>query len=721
MAMLRSFSDRAPAIAWVGQFFVPLGHAFPFLQTGLLCFTLLTEIASIFLLYKILCRSFGRTFPALTTCCILASGALFTGLAHTYLVEPLQALSTVWVLGLAAYQDRLSRPVLLLHTASAVAFGLLVKTSTPLFQLPALLYLAYALLRMKSAREPEKKMWNSRAMLYASIFGTALIVSSTAAWYVVNYQAALAHVIDASSGSAAIFYGHKASLPVKLAWWIREFQKSFFWLPLLLLILLTVPRAVYVRWKRHSGLTTADILTLVSVAAILLVLVSFSLNINEDTRYLFALLPYLAVVVCWVAVNTSFPPIVLLWGAFAIMQLVFVSLQLFGVVRPSARLSDYLQPYRRDDLALRDNMFGSAATLDSSPGSLAFVGEGVVDFNANSLAFYNAIQGGQGGVYYGLGWANTDSRQEWRSLRSSGSKYYVYRRYPATGDSDLFNKFAKPLFVEVVNDPGFSFRPDKSNERVLVFENVPGGARYTGGLGASSADYFPGANPSGTLPYGLLEFPKQGFSLQGKSILEVVGWAVSPSGIGRIQLLIDDKQVADASRNRRPDVAKTYPNDESTGYGANVDISSLPNGLHEISVVVDSRNGLSRRIANVQISISLDFAGVNPEKRLPFGLLEFPRAGSAADGKTLPIVGWAVFPSGIGSVEILMDGHRIKDAERQSRPDVKKAYPAYAFSSGFKADVDLTAVPTGAHRISAVSHSSDGLSRVIGQASVFRP
>jgi hypothetical protein len=718
-AMVNALGDRAPGIAWLGQFFVPLGHMLPFVQSGLLCFTWITQVASTMLLFRILRKSFQQALPALVTCCIVASGPLLIGLTDFYLVEPLQAFSTVWVIGLAAYQNRLSRPILFLHAVSAVAFGLLAKTSTPLFQFPALLYLTFVFLRKRRRLAAEEKMWDSRSFLYASIVGTTLIVSSTVAWYVVNFHAAVYHVVDAASGSASLFYGHKGSFLTKFWWWSNELQKGFFWLPLLVSILVIVPRALFMRWKQHSRLTSTDTLAILSTGGIVSVLGLFALNINEDTRYIFALLPYVAFVVCWVASNVRSNKILFLLGTLAAAQFAVVTAQNYGAISPRARLSNYLQPYERNDLALRDSMLAAAKTLDSSARHRTFVGEGVPDFNANGLLFYGAMQGGSGGSYVGLGWVQTDAIAEWHRIRDSDCKYYVYRKYPAVGDTDPPNQVAKALFARVIKDREFNFRADKSNERVLIFERTEGGARYTGG-DDPSVNGFQGVGPSGRLPYGLLEFPTKGYSSQATEKLRISGWAVSPSGINRVEVLFDRQHLADASRLSRPDVVRAYPGAESTGFAADINLNSLPEGTHEAAIKVYGRDGSSRFIADVPISTSLDFAGVNPEKRLPFGLLEFPKKDTYLNDRgDTQIAGWTVSPSDIDRVEILLDGKHVADAAKMSRPDVKKTYPGFR-STGFTIPVDLRAVPVGPHQISAISYARDGSSRVLARTTVIR-
>jgi hypothetical protein len=726
-AMVNALGDRAPAIAWLGQFFAPLAHFLPSPQTALLCFTLATQMAVVMLLYQVLRKVFATTLAALVTCGIIASGSLFTGLTYRYFVEPLQTLGVVCVAALAAYNERFGRPMLFLLTLAAVAFGLLVKTSSPLYQLPFVLYLAYVFFFRKDSATERARTINSLPWLYVTGATTALLLGVTISWYAANYAATTQHAIEAASGSLSIYYGKKASLLSKFVWWSGQFQKNFLWLPLLIVLVATAPRAVVRRWQQNLGNTRGDILCAVSGLWILVVLLLFARSINEDVRYLLALIPCAAFLICWLASNLKSRKLLVGMAAVAAAQFIITTAQSWGAIAPMEGLSTYLRPYVKDDLALRDSMFGAINTRDASPEHPAIVGEELEEFNAVGLSFYSVVLGRplvRGWSYSGLNFVKADPAKEWARIQKSGCKYYIYRKYPSVSDGDVFNHLAKAMLAKVVSDPGFSFRADKSNDRVLLFERVLGGPRYTGlpgGTGVSPTPAgFSGIGSLAKLPFGLMEFPRMGALEEGEGTIPIVGWAASPQGIAQLQVLVDGQHLANAAKNARPDVVKAYPRMKSAGFRADLDLAFLPDGIHRISVIAVGQDGSSRPLSDIPVITHYNLRRAGPKGKLPFGLLEFPRADFFFEGnEPLPVTGWTVSPTGVKRVEILLDGKHLEDALPNSRPDVVKAYPGLA-STGFAATVGPSGIAVGAHQIAVVAYGQDGSSRVLARTSVTR-
>jgi hypothetical protein len=722
-AMLKALVDRAPAIAWLGQFFVPFGKLLPYTQSGLLCSVLATQLAAILCLFALLKRLFADKLSALLSCCIAASGPLFTGLTYHYLVEPIQLLSVVWPLILCAYYQRLSRPVLALQTIAAIAFGLLAKTSTPLFQFPALLYLAYVFLKGRPGVQATADRRTRQLLLYGTVVAAVLLVSGTLGWYLVNFQAAERHVNEAASGGLAIYYGSKGTLFVKLAFWLLQFRMAFFWPPLFVALGFLLIAAVFTRWTKRTPIASADVLTLLSAGWILVVLLIFSRNINEDTRYLLPLLPYVTMIVCWAAANGPSRKATLFLLGLALLQFAVVTAQAYGAISPQRELSAYLQPYISDDKPLKDTVFAASNTFDSSPGRPTIVGEELPEFNAVGLSFYGAIMGHsvEPGTwsYIAFDWTLSDPDAAWQRIAKVPLRYYALRKYDPALDNQTTNRLAKAEFDRVSHDPGFRFRPDKSNERVLVYE------RTAEKLGAPPlhrvlvANPFRGVEPQGQLPFGLVDYPQMGTTVEGRLVLPVYGWVASPSEVDHVTVAIDGGAAFKADRQSRPDVIKTYPKLKSTGYRADLDVAAIPDGDHRVTVTAFAQKGPSRVLADFSFSIHFDFAGVAVDSKKPFGLLEFPRSGMSVP-KTFGLVGWTVVPSGLGTIEIVVDGHHLEDAGFMSRPDVHKVYPSYSSYSGFKADVDLGSAPPGPHRITVISHGKNALSQILGQVTVIQ-
>jgi hypothetical protein len=716
-AMLHALGDRPPMIAWLGQLFVPLGYRVPLFQSALLLLTWIAQATSVVVLFLALRKMFQETPPALLASAIMATGPLFTALTTRFFVEPLQVLSIVWLFALTAYQRRMSRPVLFLQATAAVAFGLLVKTSTPLFAFPIGLFLIGASIRRGPA--PAAPSWTSRGISCMSLAGAALMASGAFGWYAINHRAAVQHVIEASSGTLALYYGSQGSLLTKVSFWLTHFQRSYFCLPLSIAAILLAPRAIAVRLRHTGGWRRVDLLGLLSVVWIAVVLLLFSCNVNEDIRYLLGLAPYVAFALCWLAAHLESRILLIALGLGCLGQFIVVTAQDYGLMASQGRLSDYLQPYVRDERALRDSIFCAANTVESSPQHITIIGTQLADFNAEGVGFYHAVLLGGNGTkpsypdYQGLSFLRTTG-SEWRRVREGDYRYYVYRKHDPAQDADEFNRLSNPVFARVATSSEFHFRPDKSNDRVLVFERGHGGPRYTGLFKG-----FQGVTAEGSLPFGRMESPQIGDLVEGAPALAVAGWAVCPFGIAAIEIQLDGRRVADASTTRRPDVEKLFPGLPSTGYSASLSTDSLPTGVHEVAVLAHARDGGSRMLSRVPLVFGVSgFQGVNQEGRLPFGWLELPGIGESVEGgANLPLAGWAASASGIAAIEVQLDGRRVAGVTTRSRPDVEKAFPK-SLATGYSASLATSSLPVGTHEIKVLVHARDGASRVLSRVPV---
>jgi hypothetical protein len=479
-------------------------------------------------------------------------------------------------------------------------------------------------------------------------------------------------------------------------------------------------RAVVVRSRQNSKFTQADVFGLGSVVWVIVVLLLYASNINEDSRYLLSLFPFVGCAVCWLLVHMRSRTMLGVFAALCLLQFVIVIGQAYGAISPREKLSDYLHPYVRDDRALLDVMLCAANTSDASAEHGIFVGEEMTEFNGSALSFYRTILGSTKPSYGNIQiFSQIDAELQWLRVREGGFRYYVYRLDPSI-DSDGFNRLSKPVFERIASDPEFHFRPDKSNDRMLIFERGQGGPKYAASRDQSKKTGFQGVNPEGQSPFGLLEFPKLESPEQGRGAMPVFGWVVSPSGVGRIEVLLDGHKIADASTKARTDVKQAYPTFESAGFSTKIDMNSLPEGVHEVTILAYNRAGSPRVLAKVPMVLSaqVGFQGVNPEDQLPFGLVESPNVGDRKGGEILPVFGWVVSPSGVDHIEVFVDGKHAADAAIRARQDIVKAYPSSP-SAGFNVDINTSSAPEGLHQMSVVAHGKDGSSRVLAQVPVF--
>ena len=110
---------------------------------------------------------------------------------------------------------------------------------------------------------------------------------------------------------------------------------------------------------------------------------------------------------------------------------------------------------------------------------------------------------------------------------------------------------------------------------------------------------------------------------------------------------------------------------------------------------------------------------IDPANELPIGFLDIP-ANGAQVGASEPVGGWALDDRGIREIRLFLDGHFYSVVPLNTdRPDVSKAYPAYAKNQvrhGWTTSV--TFPQPGTHSIIAQAVDSDGATRDIGVVTV---
>jgi hypothetical protein len=112
----------------------------------------------------------------------------------------------------------------------------------------------------------------------------------------------------------------------------------------------------------------------------------------------------------------------------------------------------------------------------------------------------------------------------------------------------------------------------------------------------------------------------------------------------------------------------------------------------------------------------------DPKNELPFGWVDVPANGSTVRYQ-LPARGWALDDGSVSEVRIFLDNHFVgRTTITESRPDVVKAYPAFAHGSdvhGWTVTVPLSAdTPAGPHTILVQAADNQGATRDIGTSTV---
>jgi 4-amino-4-deoxy-L-arabinose transferase-like glycosyltransferase len=484
-SMAHAFGLKPPAVAWLGQLFVPLGEVLGEDTRALLLSIVLCQAASLSLVYLAARRLDGAAAAVLAT--LLVGGSpLFVALSHEYFAEPIQMVAVVWlllVLAGAAY----SPPALTLaQLPGAIALGMLAKLSSPAYMAP-LAAGAVLLLVLHRQVLPRPRRTRERVAVVVSGAISALLVLGAFVWYRINLDTALEHARNASADTG--LYGVDRGFVRQFPEWVERMGNAAFipfaWIVAggLVVAALAVARA------RRVRLRDPRVVTCVACgAAVLVVLAGFASQPNQEMRYLLPLVPLVAVPVALGVAASRRPTLLILAGALAVVQFAVVTLQSFGHA-PGVLRATYLvdEPVRDARLARALDDVVTQTCTDAEVGRISIVGADHPWLNHNTLTFLAHQRFAESGRlcnYTALGYAEQDPEAAWDRVRDTDPPFYIAIDYgnprnllPAAqaGDvarADAFNRVNVEIFDRVVRSPRFELVSGSRRTGLVIFRAV---------------------------------------------------------------------------------------------------------------------------------------------------------------------------------------------------------------------------------------------------------
>jgi hypothetical protein len=475
VTMLHGISMKPPGIVWLGQSFVPFGPVFGSVESALLVSVLLTQAVTLYLVFRI-----GRAItpnsylvPALGVS-VVCTAQSFAGLSHQFFVEPLQALAVAWTVLIVVHSEDWPAARILLHLVGSVTVGLLAKATTPVYCLVPCLYLVFVLVRkpwLQGWRD-EWRNWPARALTGC----IAVALPLTALWYAVNLKAAWQHVREASSGEIALNYGSRASLGRKLLVWMGLLDQSFLFPYLRWVIVLAVVIGLVVRFTSAGksvlprGVRAA---LLVSVLQSALLLVVFSMNDAVDSRYMYAMIAFVAVVVMSVSARVSSRAAFAAMFALCALQFTVVHRVAFGADLLSNPFAWLTKPH--EDRTQYREMERVVELTSTVAGRYNIVGVQEPWFNENTASFFAAkhrLDTGVRGYFTSLGYAEKDPAAAWKRVEEFNLRYYITldERHQPT-PPDFVNLVSLPSLQRIRTSSQFAPVPFASADGVLIFQH----------------------------------------------------------------------------------------------------------------------------------------------------------------------------------------------------------------------------------------------------------
>jgi hypothetical protein len=479
--MLDVLRGAAPGVSWFGQFFVPLGYLLGSIDVGLLSSIWVTQAFTLILMYRSVWELSGNNqLVTITGCVLFASAPLFVGMSHQYFAEPLQVLGVAWFVMIMSFAPQWNRAVILTQLMIATPVAMLAKASSPLYCLgPGLVALWYGFKPGPSSFVSHD--WRQKRVMVALATGVLLNLTAIA-WYYRNMTYVMQHISVASSGPIAELYGKKDSFLDAMLYWVGAIQNAFF-LPMVLLISGLIFGFGVMRYFVNCKTQTKHftICSAIALLQILMVLATFSLNSNRDTRYLLPLLPYFTLLVCWSAAQINRPLLTTALLLIFLGQLTVVHGQALGILSPNPKISPWLlsaNGVSHGALTL-DAIVSKTCTETRPERYWNIVGDQKPWLNVNTLGYTAAKKlapENRQRCYYGyLGFMVSDLDKTWNYVLSVNPLYYITsdpKIYPISDDKQdqALNQLNIPVLRRIQNSGRFELEPPLGEDRgVLIF------------------------------------------------------------------------------------------------------------------------------------------------------------------------------------------------------------------------------------------------------------
>jgi ADP-heptose:LPS heptosyltransferase/GT2 family glycosyltransferase len=215
-------------------------------------------------------------------------------------------------------------------------------------------------------------------------------------------------------------------------------------------------------------------------------------------------------------------------------------------------------------------------------------------------------------------------------------------------------------------------------------------------------------------------------STDADGLLQVHGWAVSRNPLLAIQIFLDEERVGSATTGGvRDDVAQAhpiYPNARLSGFTLSIRLGAAAleaqrvraqaitatGSLHEVVLPIDR---VTRTLPAISAppaqpaQESADEPASDPRRAIQL----FVDEAMLGTNGSIQVVGWAVCPTGIAGITVLLDGVMVGEAELGlPRPDVGDAYPAIpaARIAGYRLRTQAIDSAVGEHVITVVARNA---------------
>jgi hypothetical protein len=396
--MVHAVASAPPLIVWLGHIFLPLRHLTGQFESALLLTNIVADLVALWLI-NVVTRELGVR-PLERMAAILACGGagIFISLGHLFLVETVMCAAATFAMYVALRSDRVSVPRGAALLVLALSVGFLAKASSGIFLIPLTAYVIFSWWLGRGRVRPPVTRADAVPVILAGVAALSAVI-----WYAANWPQVVEHLVNATlAENTASFYGSPVDLSKKIPYWIGSLSLSISSFALLsstlaAMIIWALVAAVYrarhrsVRRWIESGWDDGTLFALTLGAGVTGTIIVFSLQINEDVRFLITTAPMVAVLVGWSLNVLRIPLLSLGIVVFLACNAAINHLLSFGLNPLQATPYSYLRP---PDLSGAERRYVDEAIGITCPQEAVdrwnMIAVSYRDMNANTASFTSA-------------------------------------------------------------------------------------------------------------------------------------------------------------------------------------------------------------------------------------------------------------------------------------------------------------------------------------------
>ncbi len=485
-AMEHATVARPPLLVWAGQLAVPLRHIFGEVSSALLLLNLLWDGTAFWLVYVISRRLAAGSIEAVTAVVACAASGIVIALNHQFLVETPQCAAAAFMMFAAFQIEKRSWLRALSIIVLATVISMLSKASSITFVVP---FLCYAFLAMWVTRSRPKPAMRAEDLLLAAAGGAAALACF--AWYRENLSYVTHHFREATTDEFALNWGREVHLGPKLSYWTSTLATAlspFVEVPIaagIIAIWAIAVSAVRLRSIKFYALLEAAVdngllFVLTLFCTICVTLLAFSLQINEDARFLISLIPMIAVLLGWalslLQIRALSVAMLLVFAAGGIINhAISFGYNPIGVSRYNWLGPSYNRPAERQLITA-----AVRATCNDGHDWRPIVVAVIYSWlSACSAPFADAkealLRSSRPCKYTSYGMRETDVSHAIDTILSIKARYIItvspekQRQMEAAGEPEFANRISRPVAEALARDPRFVRLPE-SNDTVLIYQ-----------------------------------------------------------------------------------------------------------------------------------------------------------------------------------------------------------------------------------------------------------